>query len=67
MFRLRKTVIELKFIQYKHEQMKEQNLLTRKANELSWWPVSRAIKSDNAELAAMEEQIKELLSKTERL
>jgi hypothetical protein len=65
MFRLRKTVVELEFIQYKHEQMKEQNLLTRKANELSWWPVSRAIKGDNAELAAMEEQIKELLSETE--
>ncbi|XP_046656187.1 intraflagellar transport protein 74 homolog [Daphnia pulicaria] len=63
MFRLRKTVVELEF---KHEQMKEQDA-KRLDPEGERAQLVASVKSDNAEVAAMEQQIKELLSETERL
>ena len=63
MFRLRQNLVEL---ESKHEQMKEQDA-KRLDPEGERAQLVASVKSDNAEVAAMEQQIKEILAETERL
>jgi septal ring factor EnvC (AmiA/AmiB activator) len=63
MFRLRQALVEL---ESKYEQMKEQDA-KRLDPEGERAQLVASVKSDNAEMAAMEQQIKEILAETERL
>lgn len=63
MFRLRQTLAEL---ESKYEQMKEQDE-KRLDPEGERVQLVASVKSDNAEVAAMEQQIKEILAQTEKL
>ena len=60
---MRQNLVEL---ESKHEQMKEQDA-KRIDPEGERAQLVASVKSDNAEVAAMEQQIKEILAETERL
>lgn len=60
---MRQNLVEL---ESKHEQMKEQDA-KRLDPEGERAQLVASVKSDNAEVAAMEQQIKEILAETERL
>ena len=62
-FRLRLALIDLEL---KHEQMKEQDA-KRLDPEGERTQLLASVKSDNAEVAAMEQQIKEIMGHTEKL
>ena len=63
MFRLRQALVDLEL---KHDQMKEQDA-KRLDPEGERAQLVASVKSDNAEVAAMELQIKEIMAQTEKI